>query len=66
MGNLTVLQTIGICMGIDPAPAWANLYLSKHECNFMGTIIKEGIEGAKTFHKIFRFTDDFCELNDGA
>ena len=31
VGNLTVLQTISISMGINPAPFWANLYLSKHE-----------------------------------
>ena len=30
-------------MGIDPAPFWANLYLSKHEFDFMNKLIKEGI-----------------------
>ena len=32
VGNLTVLQTIGIPMDIDPAPVWAYLYLLEHEC----------------------------------
>ena len=42
VGNLTVLQTIGI--SIDLTPFCANLYLSKHECNFMDKLIKEDIE----------------------
>ena len=40
--NLTVLQTVGI--SIDLAPFCANLYLSKHECDFMDKLIKEDIE----------------------
>ena len=31
--NLTFKQTIGIPMGIDPAPFWENLYLYKYELN---------------------------------
>ena len=27
-GNLTLLQTISISIGIDPAPSWASLWLS--------------------------------------
>ena len=42
--NLTLLQTIDISMGIDPAPSWANLHLSKHEYDFMDKLIKEDIE----------------------
>ena len=42
VGNRTVLQTIGI--SIDLVTLCANLYLSKHECDFMDTLIKENIE----------------------
>ena len=42
VGNLIVLQTIGI--STDIAPFCANLNLSKHECDFMDNLIKEDIE----------------------
>ena len=50
---------------MTPAPFWVNLYLSKHECEFMGKLNKEDIARAKTLHGTFRFTDDLCALNDG-
>ena len=52
-------------MGIDPAPFWANLYLSKYECDFVNNLIKTDIVRAKRFHGTFRFIDDLCALNDG-
>ena len=63
--NLIVLQTSDIPMGIDPAPFMANLYLSEHEFDVMGKLIKEDIARAKTFHEIYRFIDDHWALNDG-
>ena len=42
VGNLTLLQTTSI--SINPAPFCANLYLSKHECDFMDKSIKEDNE----------------------
>ena len=65
VGNLILLQTIGIPMGIDPAPFWANLYLSSYECDFVKDLIKTDIVRATKFHGIFRFIDDLCALNDG-
>ena len=52
-------------LGIDPAPFWANLYLSNHECKFMKKLIKNNIARAKKFHGTFRFIDDLCALNNG-
>ena len=65
VGNLVLLQIIGIPMGIDPAPFWANLYLSKYECDFMKKIIKADVARARMFHGTFRFIDDLCAMNDG-
>ena len=33
-------------MGIDPAPFWVNLYLSKHECDFLVGYLN------KTWHQL--------------
>ena len=63
--NLTVLQTSGIPLGVDPAPFMANLYQSKHEFDFMGKLIEENIARAKTCHRIYRFIDNLWALNDG-
>ena len=35
VGNLIIRQSIGIPMGIDPAPFWANLYLYFYEHKFI-------------------------------
>ena len=34
IGDIVLLQIIGIPIGIDPAPFWANLYLYKYELQF--------------------------------
>ena len=45
VGNVTALQTIGISIDLAPFCAFcANLYLSKHELDFMDKLIKEDIE----------------------
>ena len=62
--NLTILQTIGIPIRIEPAPHWANLYLSKHECDFMGKLITDGIARAKRFHGNFRFHVHYCRFEN--
>ena len=64
IANLVLLQIIGIPMGIDPALFWANLYLSKYECDIMKEIIKADVARARMFHGTFRFIDDLCAIND--
>ena len=62
-------QAIGIPMGIDPAPFWANLYLYSYEEDFISNLVKNGgKEGkirARHFHSNRRFIDDLCAMNDG-
>ena len=65
VGNVTVLQTTGIPMGIHPVPFWINLYQSKHECDFMVKLIKKNIARAKTFLGNLRCIADLCALNNG-
>ena len=64
LGNLVFLQNIGIPMGIDPAPFWANLYLYHYESEFITRLSKsERYRGFK-FKNCFRFIDDACCIND--
>ena len=58
-------QKVGIPMGIDPAPFWANLFLYIYEHNYIKELIKTDRVKAKYIHSAFRFIDDLCILNDG-
>ena len=64
VGNNVFIQTIGIPMGIDPAPFWANLYLYKFEYHFMKSFGSSDVT-ARKFHGCSRFIDDLVCLNDG-
>ena len=65
VGNIVMRQKIGIPMGIDPAPFWANLFLYTYEHEYIQKLIKEDRVKAKHFHSTFRFIDDLCIINDG-
>ena len=41
VGNTVLRQAIGIPMGIDPAPFWANLYLYTYEEDFITNLVKK-------------------------
>ena len=64
IGNFVFSQIIGIPMGIDPAPFWANLFLSYFESNHMDELIRTDIAQAKRYHGTYRFIDDLCTLNN--
>merc|ERR1712030_14259 len=64
IGDGVFIQTIGIPMGIDPAPFWANLYLYKFENRFMESLRKSDITKSRKFHGCSRFIDDLVCLND--
>ena len=66
VGNTVMRQVVGIPMGIDPAPFWANLFLYKYEHQYIKNLIKNNRIKAKHFHSTFRFIDDLCAINDGA
>ena len=58
-------QAIGIPMGIDPAPFWANLFLYTYENQFISDLISTDKVKARHFSSTKRFIDDLCALNDG-
>ena len=66
VGNLLIRQSIGIPMGIDPAPFWANLYLYHYEAKFVTNLISVDKIRARKFCNASRFIDDECNLNDSS
>ncbi len=65
VGNVVLRQAIGIPMGIDPAPFWANLFLYRYEERYMTELISSDKKKARHFHSTKRFIDDLCAINDG-
>ena len=63
-GNLVFRQSIGIPMGIDPAPFWANLYLHKYESDHITNLMRSDKRCALMYRNASRFIDDECNLND--
>jgi len=62
--NLVFRQVIGIPMGIDPAPFWANLYLYYYEEKHVTSLTKSDSLRARFYKYAARFIDDQCNLND--
>ena len=65
VGNCVFIQKIGIPMGIDPAPFWANLFLYKYECKHVSTLASLKDIRSFRYHSMMRFIDDLCAINDG-
>ena len=65
VGNIVMRQAIGIPMGIDPAPFWANLFLYSYEKEYMEHLIYTDKVKARHFHGTHRFIDDLFAANDG-
>ena len=49
-------------MGIAPAPFWANLYISKHECHFISKLIKKALLEIKRFMELSDLLEIFVQL----
>jgi len=64
--NLVLRQVIGIPMGIDPAPLWANLYLYWYEQKHVSSLMKTNQANARLYKYASRFIDDQCNLNDSS
>ena len=64
-GNKLFRQDIGIPMGSDPAPFFANLFLYHYESSWLKGIKKTNNSVARKFGNVFRYIDDLLALNDG-
>ena len=65
LGDKLFRQDIGIPMGSDPAPAFANLFLFHYESSWLNTIKKTNYTLARKFGQVYRYIDDLVALNDG-
>ena len=65
LGDKLFRQDIGIPMGSDPAPAFANLFLFHYESSWLHSIKKSNNILARKFGQVFRYIDDLLALNDG-
>lgn len=65
IGKILLKQVIGLPMGGDPAPFWANLFLFHFEYDWLKRMRKENNILARKFTNTFRFIDDLLSINDG-
>ena len=66
IGNILMIQLIGIPMESDPAPFFANLFLAHKEANWVKTQRKLGTINFRIINSSFRLIDDLLPLNDGS
>ena len=64
-GNKLFRQIVGIPMGSDPAPYFANLFLYRYESRWLNRMKKENNVLARKFGRVFRYIDDLIAINDG-
>jgi len=64
LGENIFRQIIGIPMGSDPAPFFANLFLYFYENKWMLALKKKDLLLARQLSNIFRFIDDLNAIND--
>ena len=64
VGNTVLRQKIGIPIGSDPAPFFANLFLYIYESRFINHLLKTDPARAHKFRHVFRFIDDLISFND--
>ena len=62
--NSLLRQKIGIPLGIDPTPFWANLFLNTYEHDYMSELIWNDKVKVRHFHTTKRFIDGLGTLND--
>ena len=64
VGNVLLLQTVGIRSGINPASFWANLFLRNYESKYITNLMRTNKLTGRRFHSTFRFIDDLRFFNE--
>ena len=65
VGSKIFCQVIGIPMGSDPAPFFANHFLFFYKCRWSKSIKNSNYDVARKFGNFFRFVNDLIAINDG-
>jgi hypothetical protein len=65
VGNSIFRQIIGIPMGSDPAPFFANLFLAHYEIKWIKEHSRNDFISVKKLYNTSRYIDDLITLNDG-
>ena len=64
VGHTVMRQVVGLPMGGDPAPFWANLFLFFYEFKWVKKMKQSNNVLARKFTNTFRFIDDLIAIND--
>ena len=64
VGSDLFRQVIGIPMGSDPAPFFANLFLYHYESKWLQSLKSNNYQMARRFGNVFRYIDDLLAIND--
>ena len=64
IGNIIMIQVIGITMRSDPAPFFANHFLAHKEADWVKAQCKLGRINIRKINNSFHFIDDLLSLND--
>jgi len=64
VGNILFRQMIGIPMGSDPAPFFANLFLFHYECAWIKRTLTGDYGRVRRLNYTFRYIDDLIAIND--
>jgi RecG-like helicase len=64
VGNILFRQMIGIPMGSDPAPFFANLFIFHFECAWIKRTLTGDYGRVKQLNYTFRYIDDLIAIND--
>ena len=64
VGSNLFRQVIGIPMGSDPAPFFANLFLYYYESKWLQSLKTSDYQIARRFGNVFRYIDDLLAIND--
>ena len=64
IGNIIMIQEIGISVDFDPTPLFANLFPAHKEADWVKEQCKLGTISVRKINNSFQFIDDLLSLND--
>ena len=65
LGNKIFRKTIGILMGLGPAPSFSNLFLHYHQSRLIQKLKKSNVKCSRRCVNGFQFINDLTAINNG-